>query len=411
MRIGTLQRVCTTLPYFCHWTSGQLKAMLPHCTFVDAAQETVLVSLRSVEPWQYFLLKGEVRLTNENGCTQQIKAGSVEAGFPLAHLRPSQYEVVALEGAKILRVESSKLRAQQKQLDRLRFLLGETSLNNDLDEHPLVDQLVLQASQKTLELPAIPGVAFKVRRLLQQSNLRTDQIASAISADPAIVARLIKVANSPLYGSQQKCDSVKSALFRLGVERVQQIVMAIASRDLFHSRQHRLKSLMMRRWKHAIEIAAITAVLCKMTPGLSAEQGMMVGLLHEIGALPIINSAHRFSDLNEEGGTLLSILTKMVPELSGLILEQWEFGPELIHAARHQNDWFYDHDGPADYTDALLIAHLHHLVSSRQKLRLPRIDETPAYSKLALGDLSPELGIQVLHQANSQIQDLKYLLS
>ena len=43
--------------------------------------------------------------------------------------------------------------------------------------------------------------------------------------------------------------------------------------------------------------------------------------------------------------------------------------------------------------------------------RLPRIDETPAFQKLALGQLSPKLSLVVLDQAKAQIAELRSLLT
>jgi hypothetical protein len=59
----------------------------------------------------------------------------------------------------------------------------------------------------------------------------------------------------------------------------------------------------------------------------------------------------------------------------------------------------------------LQIAHLHGLVQQRSELQLPRIDEIPAFHKLALGQLTPHLSLQVLEEARQQIDELKSLLA
>lgn len=57
------------------------------------------------------------------------------------------------------------------------------------------------------------------------------------------------------------------------------------------------------------------------------------------------------------------------------------------------------------------IAHLHSLVRKRAFHRLSRIDEIPAFHKLAAGLLSPQLSLLVLDEAKSQIQELRSLLA
>jgi len=70
------------------------------------------MALAHLNPHEYFLVEGQVTLQPESGEQRTVKAGDLDAGFPLAHLRPSQYQLTALPGAKLVRVESSKLKQQ-----------------------------------------------------------------------------------------------------------------------------------------------------------------------------------------------------------------------------------------------------------------------------------------------------------
>jgi HD-like signal output (HDOD) protein len=204
---------------------------------------------------------------------------------------------------------------------------------------------------------------------------------------------------------------VQAALVRLGVERAQNLVLVLATRDLFATRAAHLKERMVRSWRHAIDIAALSAVLARITPGLDGDHGLLVGLLHEIGALPILRLAEGFPELAEQPHVLDDVLAALTPEVSAAVLQQWDMPESLREAALHQNNWFRDHDGGADYVDLIVVAHLHLFVRERTFHRLPRIDETPAFGKLATGQLSPQLSLQVLDEARSQVQELKALLT
>ncbi len=53
-----------------------------------------------------------------------------------------------------------------------------------------------------------------------------------------------------------------------------------------------------------------------------------------------------------------------------------------------------------------------HPVSDKTKSAdIPRLDEVPAFTKLALGQLSPEFSIKVLEQAKEQIEETMSLLA
>jgi HD-like signal output (HDOD) protein len=167
----------------------------------------------------------------------------------------------------------------------------------------------------------------------------------------------------------------------------------------------------LRSWRHAIDIASLAGVLARLTPGLDGDRGLLVGLLHEIGALPILGLAAGFPDLADQPLVLDDILTALAPEVSAAVLAQWGMAEPFREAALQQSHWFRDHEGGPDYTDAVVVAHLHLMVRERSFHRLPRIDETPAFGKLAVGMLSPQLSLLVLDEARSQIQELKALLA
>lgn len=411
VKIGTVRRLTAGHPYFAGWDVGRFKAVEGFCQLVDVEAAATLMDVGAMDPYAYLLLGGQVELVDARGGRRQIGAGDLDAGFPIAHLRPSRYRVSVAPGGRLLRIEGSKLRGLKAPRRSARFLLQESSVGGSWQSHPLVATLTRQLREGRLEIPSMPGIAMRIRRALARESCNMAAIAAIVSADPAIAGRLLEVANSPLFGGQKPCESVQAALVRLGLERAQNMVLVLSTRDLFKSDAAHLRERMMRRWRHAIDIAALAGVLSRLTPGLDGDRGLLVGLLHEIGALPILRLAERFPDLTDQPLILDEVLAALTPEVSVTVLEQWGMDEVFRNAALNQDNWFRDHDGGADYTDVLVVAHLHSMVRERTFHRLPRIDETPAFGKLAVGMLSPQLSLLVLDEARSQIQELKALLS
>ena len=409
--VSLLCRITHDLPYFSDWSIPEIKAIAGSCRTLQLAAPTRIMTLNGLEPFAYFLVQGEVAVELPSGDIRVIRVGDPDAGYPIGQVRPTPYNVIAAQGTKLLRIEASRLRSHQAQRRPARLFAEDEVAQLQWINHPLVNRLMQQAHLGRLALPAMPGIAVRLRKALENDDYRIEDVVTIISADPAIVARLLKVANSALFRGLQPCESIKTALMRLGVSKAQQIVMSLATRDLFVVKDVKLKELMMQRWRHAIDSAALCAVLAKLTPGLQSETAMLVGLLHEIGALPLLRTAAAYPDLLVAPDTLQDMMNRLTPELSTLALKEWGIGQDYIGAAQHQNNWFREHDGPADYTDVLLVAHLHALAGQRTRLQLPRIDEVPAFHKLALGNLTPSLSLIVLDEAKAQIQDLKALLA
>jgi HD-like signal output (HDOD) protein len=410
VKIGTLRRLTAGHPFFAGWDVERLKALETFCQVVDVPAAVTVMDLGAVDPYAYILLDGEVGLDDSAGRSRAIRAGDLDAGFPIAHLRPSRYRVRACPGTRLIRIEGSRLKRVTARR-RARFLVAETSVGGSWRSHPLLATLIRQMRERQLQVPSMPGIAVRIRRALSKDHCDMADIAAIVGADPGIAGRLIRVANSAALGGRSPCESVQAALVRLGVERAQNLVLVLASRDLFRATSGFLNERMVRCWRRALDIAALAGVLARLTPGLDGDQGLLVGLLHEIGALPILRLAEDYPDLADQPLVLDEILSALTPEVSAEALAQWGMPEVFRQAALNQGNWFRDHDGHADYTDVLVVAHLHRLVRERTFHHLPRIDETPAFGKLALGLLSPQLSLLVLDEARSQVQELKTLLS
>jgi len=413
-RAGTLKRRLAQHPFFRGWEAVQFRSIENHSALLTVAAGGRVLDIDDVQPYDYFLLSGRLRLRTRGQPERVVAATDREAEYPIAHLRPSRFQVDAVDACELLRIESSLLKriTGAHRPRRSRFVDSATSLGGSWRGHDLVVAVQRRLAQGDLEVPAVPGIALKVRRALAHDEVTAAELATVISADPVIAGRLLEMANSALFvGAAGPCSRLPDALMRLGFARAQQLVFSLATRQLFHTDEPVLKERLLLRWRHAIDMAALSGVLSGMTRGLSADTGLLVGLLHDIGAIAILRLAGAYPDLAAAPGQLDDILEALTPEVSAAVLEAWGFDEAFRHAAREQNDWLADHGEAPCYADVLVVAHLHALVKQRQFERLPRIDETPAFHKLALGPLSAGQSLQVLEDARLQVQALRELLA
>ena len=59
-----------------------------------------------------------------------------------------------------------------------------------------------------IQLPTLPEVALRVRDEVESENSNAGAIARMVASDPALSARLLQVANSPLYRGRVEIDSI-----------------------------------------------------------------------------------------------------------------------------------------------------------------------------------------------------------
>jgi len=155
-----------------------------------------------------------------------------------------------------------------------------------------VESLIL----KSLELPAMPMVAAKVMQLLDSPNASLSDVQEVVSADAAVVSRLLRIANSPFYGGgKRQIDSAEAAVMTMGFETVKNMVLAASLRQVY--RNFGLFEKM--SWEHSLGVSVAAGLLAPRF-GLKPEEAATAGLLHDLGKIVINNQmADRYAGIIE----------------------------------------------------------------------------------------------------------------
>ena len=85
-----------------------------------------------------------------------------------------------------------------------------------------------QLTQNLDRFPTIPQVALKVIRELEAPDCDLEQVAEMITLDAVLAARVIKLANSPIFGAEVPARSAKQAVVRLGTKETRNTIQAVA---------------------------------------------------------------------------------------------------------------------------------------------------------------------------------------
>jgi len=367
------------------------------------ANET-FIQLYSDTPYQYFLIEGTVEVGDESSTQWLIHSRSENSRNPLSRYRPSRYSVKSVTEIKVVIVDVetilqfSNKSAQDDPAEKIRH-------------HYLYKRLIKDLSENRLQLPSVPDVAIKIRQALYDEKSNFRQIANIIASDPAITTKIIKTANSALYRSIHKIDDCQMAVTRLGTKVTSQLVTSFSMKELFKTKNKSLKKKMMNVWNHSREVAALSFVLAKITPGFNPEHALLAGLLHDIGAIPIITFADKHPEIitNEQEFDLL--IETLKGEVGAAILSKWQFSDDLITTAREAENWLRQPGEKPEYCDIIIVAQLHAMATSSSATDTPKLDEVPAFTKLALGQLTPELSVKVLEQAKEQVEETMNLLA
>jgi putative nucleotidyltransferase with HDIG domain len=229
----------------------------------------------------------------------------------------------------------------------------------------------------------------------------------------------MKVANSALYRTSKPVRTIEQAIIKVGLKMVKNIVFAYSLKDMFRSSHTYINFRLKNMWTHSAEVAAVSYVLANKLGKFDPEYALLLGLLHDIGMLPILSYAERYPELAESPEQIDATIKQLHDEVGGIILSEWHFDEEFATVAREADDWYRDKQAQADYCDLVLVAQLHSFIGkSKDKVQqltgarsLPPLCEIPAVRKLGLHTEGPEDSISLLADANRQLAEAKQALS
>jgi HD-like signal output (HDOD) protein len=396
----------------------QLLLLRSHVRWQQYPKGQSIFNSGDIDSTEYFLLRGEIELQSPDGIRHRLTESHPTATRQLARLRPRQYTAVTMTACELIVVDADVIERIQDDLEDPGLALDSYGVSevSSLDE--LESQELLLGFREALQsnqfvLPSLPEIALRVRQLLDHDDSDAKVISNAVNADPSIAAKLIRAANSPMYLGTRACETTRDAVVRLGLATTRQLVVSFAMRDLFDTKSKLLKQLMLKTWQQSVEVAAISYVIARMSrgSGLSPEEAMLAGLVHDVGVIAILTYVETKPDLIESADHLNVLLQNLRGEAGEEILQRWKFPQDLIDAAKGATQWDRQHNRSADYCDIVQIAKLHSYIWGKQALPVTRIDQLPAFEKLSLGEVTPELTIRILDEAREQITAVKAVLN
>lgn len=282
-----------------------------------------------------------------------------------------------------------------------------------------MDPELKRAVQVVGELPSIPSTVSQVMVAVADQSTSADDLRAILEHDPALSARVLRVANSSLYGFRREVETLRHAITLLGFRTVEALVMAASLRDVFAHFGLSEKLL----WQHATMAGVVAGRLASYGPiDLERDVAFTAGLLHDIGKVALSNVYRQ-----QYGQVMLKTYNEGIPftvaerEVFGFdhavlgahVADKWRLPPVLVSAIRNH------HSHPDDYPSGSpeefrLIALTSVVTRTCTKLGLGRrgaantieLDQNPAWAALGLTAEDVEPVIELATEEAKQAQGL-----
>jgi putative nucleotidyltransferase with HDIG domain len=188
---------------------------------------------------------------------------------------------------------------------------------------------------------ASQAVAGRLLTLIERDDIGAREVATLVSADPILVSRIMRMANSAFYGTGGRVRELHAGVAMLGFDAVKSLALTSFVEDS--------GKVTPQDWDHSIT-SAVAASEVARTLGADQQQAFSLALLHDIGEAVIASldaSFHESLDSRrsmpltvESEAEMLSLERKRYglhhAAIGADMLASWNFHPDLVQAvAQH----------------------------------------------------------------------------
>jgi len=232
-----------------------------------------------------------------------------------------------------------------------------------------------------LQLPSLPEVTLRALEACHQ-DASCQTIKEIISADTALVGRVLSLANSARDLQEGPVRSLEQALEKLGPQRVRSLILTAALNQLQFGFGKEDWQQIRDFWRHSVTTALTARALATLTGYPHPEEAFMLGVLHNIGELVAIQAptpAARQRYLNNQS------------EIAADLVSAWGLGAMAADAMRYQQA------PPEESCDA---SHLVKLISLATRLALSDAEGVAAAGTVfgLAEDLTREINRRITHE-------------
>ncbi|MFH2036348.1 MAG: HDOD domain-containing protein [Candidatus Zixiibacteriota bacterium] len=218
------------------------------------------------------------------------------------------------------------------------------------------------------ELSSMPQVITEIINVSNDENSSAVSLSRVIMKDPNLTARLLRVVNSPFYGSCNQITTITQAVKTMG----QRAVTALALAASIYNMVNNVNSAVNRKkfWRHSLEVAIAAKEIARAINYESPEEAFICGLLHDIGILVLDASfpeeSKKIWNLAENGEPILALEDKYWgtnhARVGQFLLRQWGL-PEILSEAVGGHHMIFGEEDKHPYQRIILVVNLANRIS------------------------------------------------
>jgi len=199
------------------------------------------------------------------------------------------------------------------------------------------------------ELSSLPQTLVEVLRVVRDETSSPNELATTLSRDPALTAKVLRAANSPFYGTGRDIGSIPQAVMILGTRSVTALALSASIYDMTGKWGSTVDR--QRFWRHSLDVGVTARMIAEASGYRYPDEALVAGLLHDIGILVLDGSfPEKYNRIfkHSESGDPLSELEENTwgtnhARVGQFLFEQWNLPSAICQAVgQHHNIFVLD---------------------------------------------------------------------
>lgn len=355
-----------------------------------------------------YLVEGLCFLESVNGTGYEIEASTLNAFYPLSNNTEHNCTAIAKSSVRVIHLPLEAL--ERCNTNKRNPLLNSEDAPEYLQQDLFFKIFSEYFKREKLTIPTLPNIAFKLRSAIQK-DIGIKEAAQIVNLDAIISSKLVRIANSPVYRGVSPINSTLEAINRLGLTTTRNLVVSMSLKNLYRSNNHANNKRIQMLWKQSVHVSSICYILASLNKNINPDEALLAGLIHNIGAYPVIIFADNHENENFSERMISHAINSLQGLLGNITLENWDFPKALKKLPRESENWYHYCSPELDICDIVILAKYHSLIGTKQSSKLPPIYTLPAFKKLNDQALTPDVTLQILQDAKKQISEAMELFS
>jgi HD-like signal output (HDOD) protein len=202
-----------------------------------------------------------------------------------------------------------------------------------------------QLVASSVDLVTPPVIFARVKRLVDDESSTAVDLAKAISTDPAMTARVLKLVNSAFWGVSGGVDSLPQAVSLLGMNQVHDVVLASSVIASFERMRPELMDVT-KFWRAGVFRSLTATALARRSgvgdPGRVFTQALMSDLGHMVLYIKVPELAAQAKMQTrdqpwERARAERTLIGCDFAQVGGALTDAWKLPACFGEAIRHQN--------------------------------------------------------------------------